>query len=72
MNRPPGARQVRRRRPTLLPYKGKRKDTAFIFSLLRLPRRRKQRAPKVSRRMKLFSGIIRQSLTLSRLPEDAL
>ncbi len=55
MNRPPGARQVRRRRPILLPYKGKRKDTAFIFSLLRLPRRRKQRPPKVSRRMKLFN-----------------
>ena len=59
-------------RPTLLPYKGKRKDTAFIFSLLWLPRRRKQRPPKVSRRMKLFSRIIHQRLTLSRSPEDAL
>jgi hypothetical protein len=37
MNRPPGARQVRRRRPTLLPYKGKRKDTAFVFSLAAAP-----------------------------------
>jgi len=42
------------------------------FYLLRLPRRRKQRPPKISRRMKLFSRIVRQRLTLSRLSENAL
>jgi len=47
-------------------------DTAFMFCLLRLRRRRKLRPSKVSRRMKLFSRIIHQRLTLSRWPEDAL